>query len=164
MENAWSGFNRAWSDHWIAVSTLPVFNAHAFIWIDTVQSLYLSVKKTSSYQLLHSNYILHINIHFIFQIKHLQKLIFFVSSERYTNCSQNRKSLIWWAFLFQKLKHAVNLSIRNVFLIKFRFSCYTKHRGERKAVAMLWAETAKHLPPPLDEKIDLVHQLHAPAQ
>lgn len=92
--------------------------------------------------------------------------MFFVSSERFTNCSWSRKSCKYngGPFLFQKLKHAVNLSIRNVFLIKFRFSCYTKHRGERKAVAMLWAETAKHLPPPLDEKIDLVHQLHAPAQ
>lgn len=80
MENAWSGFNRAWSDHWIAVSTLPVFNAHAFIWIDTVQSLYLSSEKkkkkeeASSYQLLHSNYI---SISCTHQIKDINFFFFF---------------------------------------------------------------------------------------
>lgn len=108
MENAWSGFNRAWSDHWIAVSTLPVFNAHAFIWIDTVQSLYLSSEKkkkkeeASSYQLLHSNYIsISYTQYSFFKSKILIFFFFFwFRTKDLQIVWWNRKSLTRWAFFF----------------------------------------------------------------
>lgn len=110
MENAWSGFNRAWSDHWIAVSTLPVFNAHAFIWIDTVQSLYLSSekkkKKRRSFVLSIITFKLYFYIVytiFIFQIKDINFFFFFFFWFRTKDLQivwWNRKSLTRWAFFF----------------------------------------------------------------